>query len=98
MPVLKNFQKKYGNQGLVVVGVNVDDEAKSGIAFAEKNKVDFKLLFDEGKKLIKEAGVSTMPSSFMVDSKGKIVYIHKGFRMGDDKVYEKEILAHLGKK
>ena len=96
MPILNKLEKKYRSKGLVVIGINVDDSRESGIGFAKENPVDFRLVFDEGKKIIDKVGVATMPSSFLIDNKGKVRLVHKGFREGDDKTYENHINTLLG--
>ncbi|HEX4926342.1 MAG TPA: TlpA disulfide reductase family protein [Bdellovibrionales bacterium] len=99
MPVLNKLEKKYKGKGLAVIGINVDNDKESGLAFLKENAVDFPLAFDEGKKIIDKVGVATMPSSYLIDSKGKVRLVHKGFREGDEKKLEEEIAALLsGKK
>lgn len=98
MPVLNKLEKKYKDKGLAIVGINVDNDKESGLAFLKENPVDFPLAFDDGKKIIDKVGVATMPSSYLVDSKGKVRFIHKGFREGDEKKWEDEIAAILGGK
>ncbi len=95
MPVLNKLDKKFRGKGLAIIGINVDNDRESGLGFAKENPVEFPLLFDEGKKVIDKVGVATMPSSFLIDSKGKIRAIHKGFREGDDKKWEDEIATLL---
>ncbi|MEQ1875909.1 MAG: TlpA disulfide reductase family protein [Bdellovibrionia bacterium] len=96
MPVLNKLDKKFRSKGLAIIGINVDNDRESGLGFLKENPVDFPLVFDEGKKTIDRVGVATMPSSFLIDNKGKVRHIHKGFREGDDKKWEEEIAALLG--
>jgi thiol-disulfide isomerase/thioredoxin len=90
---LPNYDQLYKkNKGKVmIVGINVDDESKSGQDFLKEHKVSFPILYDQGRKLIESISVSTMPTSFILDKDGKIVMIHKGFREGDEKEIAKKI-------
>jgi hypothetical protein len=47
---------------------------------------------DKHQKLVEEAAIEGMPTSFMVDRAGKIRFVHRGF-VGDKT--EKEMRAHL---
>jgi hypothetical protein len=35
--------------------------------------------------------VSVLPTLFILDAQGKLVYTHEGFAPGDEKIIEKEI-------
>ena len=92
----KHAKNKAGKFQFVILGINVDDEKKSGEDFLKANPVKFPTVYDEGKKLINKAGISTMPTAFVIDKKGKIHEIHKGFRDGDEKEMEKLIQKLIG--
>lgn len=95
LPAYDALYKKYGKNGFVVLGVNVDDEAKAGQEFLKEHKVSFSQVFDDGKKLVSAIGVETMPSSFLIDKKGKVKVAHLGFRAGDEKKMEQEVKGLL---
>jgi thiol-disulfide isomerase/thioredoxin len=92
----KYAKNKAGKFQFVILGINVDDEKKSGEDFLKSTPVKFPTVYDEGKKLINKAGISTMPTAYIVDKKGKIHEIHKGFRDGDEKEMEKLIQKLIG--
>lgn len=94
LPALNKLYLKYKDKGLVVVGVNVDDDPKDAKAFLAGTPVEFPLVFDKGKKMAESIGVEKMPTSFIL-SKAKIVKMHEAFHSGDDKKMETEILALL---
>jgi thiol-disulfide isomerase/thioredoxin len=97
-PVMEELQKRYGPQGVVVIAVNVDEKASDMQEFLKKNTASFTVLRDAAQKLVAEAGISTMPSSFLIDREGKVRFVHTGFR-GDEtkKKYEQEIESLLKK-
>jgi thioredoxin-dependent peroxiredoxin len=87
---LPDFDKAAAGAGakMKVFGVSVDSVA-SHKKFAEKNKLPFTLLADEGKTVVSEYGVwgkkkfmgkeyeGTMRTSFLIDPDGKIVKIYE---------------------
>lgn len=96
LPALNKLYKKHKAKGLVVIGVNVDETREDAKGFLKTHAVEFPIVFDGQKKeLIGKVDVQTMPTSLVVDKSGKVHAIHKGYRDGDDKKFEKEIEALL---
>jgi len=95
MPQLNNIYLRHKRKGVFVVGVNVDDTKKTGIDFAAKMKVKFQLLYDQDKHLVEKLGIEAMPTTIILDHKGRIKYIHKGYRKGDEMKLEKQLLSLL---
>lgn len=77
---LSRLHQKYASKGLVIIGIGVDDEAADHQAFAAKNKAPFTLVHDSQHKAAEFFNPPTMPSSYLVDRKGVIRHIHKGFK------------------
>jgi thiol-disulfide isomerase/thioredoxin len=91
MPVLDKVAEKYKGKGVSVIGINVDQDKEAAKKFMDEVKVRFPLIYDENQKISGKVGVPAMPSSYILDNKGKVKFIHKGFYPGDDKKYETEI-------
>ncbi|CAN5813953.1 TlpA disulfide reductase family protein [soil metagenome] len=82
-PVLAGWHKDYASRGLLVLGVNVDEELAAMKAFLAKNTVGFPVVRDAAHKLVAAANVDTMPTSFLIDRKGVIRLVHNGFHEKD---------------
>lgn len=97
LPVLEGLQKKYGAQGLVIIGVNVDKDAGVAKKFLEDNKLNlsFTLANDAQHKVAASYAPPTMPSSYLVGRDGKVRFVHAGFRASDAKSMETEIQTLL---
>ncbi len=97
-PAMEKLQKEYGPRGLVIIAVNVDENRSDMEDFLKKHTADFTVVHDAKEKLVAEAGIATMPSSFLVDPSGKIRFVHAGYR-GEETVkeYRQEIESLLGK-
>ena len=97
-PCFTRLHNKYASKGLVIIAIGVDEDVRKHKAFAAKNKAPFLLAHDSAHKAAAFFNPPTMPSSYLVDRKGVIRYIHKGFKgKKTEAQYEKEILALLGK-
>jgi peroxiredoxin len=97
MPELQKFYKKYNAKGLEIVGISVD-KAPDGIKeFVSKLKVTFPIAHDDGHKVADKYSPPRMPSSYIIDRKGVVRYVHGGYRAGDAAQFEKEIQELLAK-
>lgn len=84
LPQYNRLYQKYSKKGLVVWGINEDDEKSDGKSFIQEHPVKFPTSYDVGKKLAKKVGLKTMPTSFIIGKDGKVRHIHEGFREGDE--------------
>jgi thiol-disulfide isomerase/thioredoxin len=74
MPWLVELQKKYGPQGLQIVGVAVDDAEEKTISnFARKMGVNYPVLLGTEKVADLYGGVDGLPTNFFLDRSGKVV-------------------------
>ena len=94
-PILSGWHKEFSNRGFLVLGVNVDEEARAMESFLAKNAVGFPVVRDASQKLVAAADVKTMPTSFLVDRQGVIRVVHSGFREKDAAVLRARILELL---
>ena len=78
-PVMDELQKKYQDQGLVIVAVSVDEKAAKMESFLKKNPVSFTVVRDAEHKLVATVEPPTMPTSFIIDREGKVRFLHSGF-------------------
>ena len=97
LPILQKFYKKYSEQGLVVVGVSVDKEPGNIPDFLKKLGVSFPIVHDSGHQVSARYNPPKMPSSYIVDRKGIVRFVHGGFRADDAPEFEKQIKELLAK-
>ncbi len=97
-PTLEKWHQAYNSQGLVVLGISVDEKPADMEAFLKKQAVNFPQLHDAAQKLVAAAGADTMPTSILIDRKGQVHLIHKGFKASDEAALQKSIEALLAAK
>ena len=95
LPVLEKLSTKYRKRGLVVLGVNIDNDVKAARKFLKEVPVSFVVVHDAAKKAAKLYAPPTMPSSYIIDRKGRIHRVHKGFRPSDGAAIEAELKKML---
>jgi glutathione peroxidase-family protein len=68
------LQQQYGQQGFVILGVAMDDNAQEVVPqFAKDMKIDYPVLIGTEQVADEYGGVSGLPMSFYVGRDGKIV-------------------------
>ncbi len=91
MPQLNRLYEKYKSSGFVLLGVNVDDDARKAGDVAAKLGITFPVLLDTDKAVSKLYDLSTMPSTVIIDRDGKVRYLHRGYLAGYEDNYDKQI-------
>jgi peroxiredoxin len=78
IPWFIEFEKKYGERGLVVVGVSLDSDGwKSVRPWLKEKKVNYPIVIGNDN-LAKEYGLESMPLTVLIDREGKIADSHSG--------------------
>jgi thiol-disulfide isomerase/thioredoxin len=91
MPLLETIHKKYKPMGFTMLGVNVEPDSKLADDFLKKTPVSFPVAYDRESKVSKLFRVQGMPSTVIVDRKGNVRVVHKGYKPGDENTY----LTHI---
>jgi thiol-disulfide isomerase/thioredoxin len=80
LPLYEQLSKEYGQRGLKVYALNVDEDARAIPAFVEETKLSLPILVDENAKVAEKAlKVRAMPTTFLVDRQGRVRFVHEGF-------------------
>ena len=81
--ILQALHEEYADQGLVIVGVNIDNSRKKMDKFLRGTPVTFRLVHDPKTSIAQRYEPPTMPTSYFIARDGKIRYLHEGFRKKD---------------
>jgi len=92
LPILDALGDEFGPDQFQVVAVNVDRDPDRAVDFLSKRPVGYPSLTDPEGRLPIVFGVETMPTSFLIDRKGVIRHVHRGFRKGDEEALRHKIL------
>ncbi len=94
-PWMNEMQEKYGDSGLVIIGVNMDAEREAAQAFLDTYAAEFTIIYAPDGELAKGFGVIAMPSSFVIGRDGEIVTRHLGFKVRKQQEYEADLVGAL---
>ena len=96
-PWMNQMETRFGPKGLTVVAINTDKSRGAVEGFLSDYPPVFKIAFDPSGEVAESYGVWTMPSSYLIDRKGNMRFVHKGFFDEGKKTIETEILDLLAK-
>ena len=97
-PWMNEMQQKYGDDGLVIIAVNLDNQSSDAQKFLQQYPAEFAISYDRDRQLVREYAVEAMPSSFLINRDGSLIERHLGFKSGKTDDYEAAIVAALGNK
>ena len=96
-PWLNAMHDKYGSEGLVIVGVNLDMERTDAQRFLAEYPADFAIVYDQDQALAREYEVVAMPSSYVIGRDGQLAARHMGFKVKQQDEYEALLVEALRK-
>ena len=79
IPWFKEFQRKYKDKGFEVIGVSMDDDGWEAVKpFAADMGINYRIVIGNDSTADAYGGVSALPTTFVIDRKGKIAAVHVG--------------------
>lgn len=93
IPDFISLYKTYYKQGLEIIGISVDQSAAPVRDFAKEFGVTYPLLMSTSEVIKAYGGIKGIPTSFVLDAKGRIIAKYVGFRPRE--IFEKDIRAAL---
>jgi thiol-disulfide isomerase/thioredoxin len=94
-PWMNEMQHRYGGRGLAIVAINVDKNPADAARFLERNPAQFAVAYDQAGVTPLAYAVREMPSSYLIDSRGKVVEVEHGFHDERKGALEQRIQALL---
>jgi thiol-disulfide isomerase/thioredoxin len=95
-PWMNAMQAKYGDDRLVIIGVNVDRNRHDADAFLAETPADFHIHYDGAASLAEAFAVEAMPSSFVFGRNGELHARHLGFKVRRQPEYEAVLVTAMG--
>jgi len=99
MPHIQSLWDEFGDQGLVVVGVNTDSaQNKSKIKpYVKRQRVDYLTVLDPDNNVLDAYNPTRdLPYAVLIDQTGNIRKTYQGYRTGDEEMLKEDIVELLG--
>ena len=94
LPRLEPLFQSYKDKGLTIVAIERSRDTERAKKFIAENKLTYRLLENgegDAEVVRKVFGVTTFPTSFLIDREGRVMRVHVGFEAGDEKELESQI-------
>jgi peroxiredoxin len=73
------MNRKYGKQGLSVLGMSADEDGERAVkAFTIQNRITYPVAL-AGESTLADFGVRSVPVMFVIDKKGRVAEVFRGF-------------------
>lgn len=98
LPSMQRLWERFGDGDFVMLGVNVGEDRQTVLDFVQSfdTPIDYPLLTDDDLKVVKRWPVFGLPTTFVIDRKGRIVYKALGERDWADPGIEAAIVELIG--
>lgn len=78
MPELKRLKKHFADRPFEILAINVGEKKYKVRKFSKLIKLDLPVLLDTASETFDDWGVKTLPTSFLIDSRGQIRHRVRG--------------------
>ncbi len=95
LPLLSRLHATLVDRGFEVLAINIDEDLDDATRFLETYPVGYTVLSDRAGRVAKAYGLAIMPTSFLVDRRGIVRYVHKGFDAADIEKIRAQIVREL---
>src|SRR5262249_59548523 len=79
IPPVQEFYARHKDDGLVVLGLNIDDEPSGVYGFVKKFKMTYPVLLAGNTSVSSDYEVEGIPHFVFIDPQGRIQQVYQGF-------------------
>lgn len=95
IPWFIEFEQQFRDQGLVVIGLSMDDDGWSAVKpYMASSRINYRMAVSDDLTAARYGGIQSLPTTFLVDREGRISAVHTG--LPKKKEYLNEINELLG--
>jgi cytochrome c biogenesis protein CcmG, thiol:disulfide interchange protein DsbE len=94
IPDLVDLQKRYADKLEIIALATDEEDADQVRRFVMKSGINYRVAMTSDEVRRSYGGIAALPTSFVIDSQGRVVQKHVG--LNDPAIYELEVKAMLG--
>jgi len=94
-PWMNQLVEKYADRPFKLITINLDESPQAMFQFLKKVPANFDIYQDPQGKLAEKFKLQGMPTSYLIDKKGKVFKRHIGFLTKEIDRYEQELESLL---
>lgn len=84
MPAMQRAHEEVADEGIAVIAINVGEDAETVNQFLAEMPIDFPIPLDLDSAVVQSYPVKGLPTTFVIDPTGRLVYRASGEREWDD--------------
>jgi peroxiredoxin len=92
LPAMEKVWNRVKNKDVIILGINVGEDADTIFTFTADYPVTFPLLMDTDSSVIRKYPVIGLPTTFVIDTSGRLVYKAIGTRDWNEDALVRQIL------
>lgn len=100
IPEINKIYEEFKPSGVSVIGINIDSPRNQSKVrpFANARGMEYELLLDPDQNAMQLMNVMVVPTLVIFNNKGEQVFVHEGFKPGDQIVLKEKIKELLSSK
>jgi len=95
LPLYEQMKSEFPAEAFEIVAINLDESRDDAVRFLEDHPVSYTILMDPAGKSASQWQIQAMPTSFLLDSDGRIIRSWAGFNSSHLDEIENEIRTTL---
>ena len=95
IPLVQDFYARHKDEGLVVLGLNMDDEPSGVYGFVKQFKMTYPVLLAGNSSVPGDYEVDGIPHFVFIDGKGRILQVYSGFSYSMVRDWEDQLQTAL---
>ncbi len=95
LPAYDHMRRSIDSREFEIIAINLDENTDNGLAFLKTHPVAYPVLADPEGRIGISYGIRTLPRSFLLDRKGRIVATYRSYKPGDEIELRQQIEALL---
>jgi len=97
-PWMNDMHSRYGDKDFTIVAINLDTSKSDALKFLKSVPAKFDIAYDPDGNVASKYKLKVMPSSYLIDKSGTLVFAHQGYREDDSNEIEKKIRKLINSK
>ncbi len=97
-PWMNEIHARFDSSQFTIVAVNLDTSKADAENFLQKVPAKFDIAYDPNGEVAEKYHLKAMPSSYLIDKHGNLVFAHKGYREGETAKIEEKIYQLINSK
>jgi len=93
LDAMKPLFNTYKDSGLIFLAINEDGPRNISRvpAFVKGHKWEYTILYDSNQEVQHLLGIQVIPETFILDKEGNIIFQHRGYKKGEEKIIKEKL-------